>query len=162
MGSEMLRPHLGVSPKILTLGCGNSDLSEKMYADGFKDIINTDVAGNLMDELREWYAERAPSMQFMQMDATLLAFEGSSFDVVLEKGVYDVLSYKDTLKASAEAYRVLRPGAVLISISRFDAKAVAESSSWATCNMQKFFSEHVNKDCIHCGEPLYMHTCVRP
>jgi 2-polyprenyl-3-methyl-5-hydroxy-6-metoxy-1,4-benzoquinol methylase len=29
--------------RILMLGCGNSSLSEDMYADGFKEIVNIDV-----------------------------------------------------------------------------------------------------------------------
>ena len=39
--------------KILNLGCGNAELSEDMYDDGFKYITNIDIASNVIDFMKE-------------------------------------------------------------------------------------------------------------
>merc|ERR1719181_2338908 len=41
---QLLRPYLAAESKILMLGCGNSDMSEKMYRDGLENIMNVDIS----------------------------------------------------------------------------------------------------------------------
>merc|ERR1719350_748138 len=47
-----LRPLLGEEPRIMMLGSGNSDMSERMYRAGFEDITNVDVSEKLMEGMR--------------------------------------------------------------------------------------------------------------
>jgi len=35
--------------RILNLGCGNAELEEKMYIDGYKNIFNIDIAENVIN-----------------------------------------------------------------------------------------------------------------
>ena len=35
--------------KVLNLGCGNAEFSEDMYDDGYENIINIDIAENVID-----------------------------------------------------------------------------------------------------------------
>lgn len=39
--------------KILHLGCGNSEFSEKMYDDGYHDNYNIDICCNVIDFMKE-------------------------------------------------------------------------------------------------------------
>ena len=38
--------------KIINLGCGNAEFSENMYDDGYKNIINIDIAPNVIEYMR--------------------------------------------------------------------------------------------------------------
>ena len=46
---ELKIPH---DSKILNLGCGNAEICEDMYDDGFKNIINIDIASNVIDFMK--------------------------------------------------------------------------------------------------------------
>lgn len=39
--------------KILNLGCGNAEICEDMYDDGYKNIYNIDIAGNVIEFMKE-------------------------------------------------------------------------------------------------------------
>ncbi len=38
--------------KIINLGCGNAEFSEYMYDDGYKNIVNIDIAPNVIDYMK--------------------------------------------------------------------------------------------------------------
>merc|ERR1712139_552324 len=42
--SDILAPYVAQDSNILMLGCGNSDMSEKMYKDGYEQIVNIDIS----------------------------------------------------------------------------------------------------------------------
>lgn len=109
---DVVRPLLPLGPKILVLGCGNSDMSALMYADGYGQITNVDISEVVIARMRQRYADLR-GMTWMAMDATKLSFKRKSFDVVVEKGLLDVLVAGTGEKASLvmkEISRVLRPG----------------------------------------------------
>ena len=54
------------------------------------------------------------AVHFMQMNATDLAFENESMDVVFSSMFLHELSVKDIKKVMAEAYRVLKPGGLML------------------------------------------------
>ena len=56
------------------------------------------------------------AVHFHQMDATALKFEDASFDVVFSSMFLHELSVKDIKSFFGEAYRVLRPGGLLIKM----------------------------------------------
>ncbi|THH30107.1 hypothetical protein EUX98_g4084 [Antrodiella citrinella] len=82
--------------RILMLGCGNSKLSEEMYDDGYKNIVNIDVnirlySGILIERMQHKHSESRPEMQWFEMDVRDLKFEPGSFDVAIDKGTMDAM-----------------------------------------------------------------------
>ncbi|KAI0773299.1 S-adenosyl-L-methionine-dependent methyltransferase [Trametes elegans] len=118
------------SSRILMLGCGNSTLSQDMYDDGYKNIVNTDYSGILIDKMRHKHQETRPEMEWYEMDIRDLKFENDSFDVAIDKGTMDAMM---TAKADVwdppeevvqncnrevdEVLRVLRKGGVFIYLT---------------------------------------------
>mmetsp|Transcript_82409 Transcript_82409/g.229602 ORF Transcript_82409/g.229602 Transcript_82409/m.229602 type:complete len:217 (-) Transcript_82409:112-762(-) len=107
--------------RILHVGCGNSALTENMYDDGFLDIVNIDNSSVVIGQMLERNRHR-PSMQWLEMDATQLAFADRVFDLVLDKSVLDTFACTDNAlltigKYLMECERVLRPGGVYFCIS---------------------------------------------
>ncbi|KAI0730707.1 S-adenosyl-L-methionine-dependent methyltransferase [Earliella scabrosa] len=79
------------SSRILMLGCGNSTLSRDMYDDGYKNIINTDYSGILIEKMRRKHEHSAPEMGWHEMDIRDLKFDSDSFDVAIDKGTMDAM-----------------------------------------------------------------------
>ncbi|KAH8075844.1 S-adenosyl-L-methionine-dependent methyltransferase [Cristinia sonorae] len=77
--------------KILMLGCGNSKLSEDMYEDGYKSIVNTDYSAILIEKMKHKHAELRPEMEWHEMDVRDLQFDARSFDVAIDKGTMDAM-----------------------------------------------------------------------
>ncbi|CAL1714250.1 unnamed protein product [Somion occarium] len=77
--------------RILMLGCGNSTLSEEMYDDGYKNIVNTDYSDILIKKMRHKHQQLRPEMQWLEMDVRDLKFESGSFDFALDKGTMDAM-----------------------------------------------------------------------
>ncbi|KAF8328367.1 uncharacterized protein EI90DRAFT_3146144 [Cantharellus anzutake] len=75
--------------RILMLGCGNSTLSEKMFSDGFLNIVNTDYSSVVINQMAQRHSEK--SMQWIEMDIRALQFEDETFDVVIDKGTMDAM-----------------------------------------------------------------------
>lgn len=76
--------------RILMLGCGNSTLSEAMYDDGYKNIVNVDYSPIVIERMRARNHDR-PEMPWLVMDIRNLEFEDDSFDVAIDKGTMDAL-----------------------------------------------------------------------
>ncbi|EKM50634.1 uncharacterized protein PHACADRAFT_200577 [Phanerochaete carnosa HHB-10118-sp] len=95
--------------RILMLGCGNSTLSEDMYDDGYKTIVNVDVisvspsppgsqsshhpqySGILIEKMRHRYEQARPEMTWHEMDVRDLEFDSESVDVAIDKGTMDAM-----------------------------------------------------------------------
>ncbi|KZT67367.1 S-adenosyl-L-methionine-dependent methyltransferase [Daedalea quercina L-15889] len=77
--------------RILMLGCGNSKLSEEMYDDGYKNIVNTDYSGVVIEKMKHKHAEARPEMEWHEMDIRDLSLESGSFDVAVDKGTMDAM-----------------------------------------------------------------------
>jgi hypothetical protein len=58
-------------------GCGNSDASAHMYADGFVNIVNIDFSEVVIEEMRA-KTSQLTHMTWELMDMTQLTFAGSS------------------------------------------------------------------------------------
>ncbi|KAH9893400.1 S-adenosyl-L-methionine-dependent methyltransferase [Cubamyces lactineus] len=118
------------SSRVLMLGCGNSTLSQDMYDDGYKNIVNTDYSGILIEKMRHKHAQSRPEMEWHEMDIRDLKFEDDSFDVAIDKGTMDAMM---TAKADVwdppeevvqncnrevdEVLRVLRKGGIFIYLT---------------------------------------------
>ncbi|GBE89613.1 S-adenosyl-L-methionine-dependent methyltransferase [Sparassis latifolia] len=77
--------------RILMLGCGNSKLSEEMYDDGYKNIVNTDYSGILIEKMRQRHEQARPEMEWHEMDIRDIVFDADSFDVAIDKGTMDAM-----------------------------------------------------------------------
>ncbi|KAI0060635.1 S-adenosyl-L-methionine-dependent methyltransferase [Artomyces pyxidatus] len=109
--------------RILMLGCGNSTLSQDMYDDGYKNIVNIDYSSVVVDQMRARHQSARPEMKWYEMDIRKLEFEADSFDVAIDKGTMDAMMtakgdvwdppqhvIDDCTKEVDEVLRVLRTG----------------------------------------------------
>lgn len=119
---------IGVHPsdegkKILMLGCGNSKLGEDMIEQGWVGpIIQVDVSPKVISSMSERCASYIKSgcMDFVQDDATsLTAFEDSSIDSIIDKGLVDALfcANEPLGRIMHSTSRVLKPGGVFSFLS---------------------------------------------
>ncbi|KIM44617.1 hypothetical protein M413DRAFT_442578 [Hebeloma cylindrosporum] len=118
------------SSRILMLGCGNSKLSEDMWEDGYRNIVNIDYSGILIEQMQKRHSQCRPEMEWREMDVRDLAFEDESFDVAIDKGTMDAMMttkgdvwdpphqvIHDCNKEVDETLRVLRKGGVFIYLT---------------------------------------------
>jgi ubiquinone/menaquinone biosynthesis C-methylase UbiE len=107
------------SLNFLMLGCGNSELSDKLNkAMNFKNIYNIDLSNNVIRQMKDRY----PSMFWEVMDARELRYSNSFFDVVIDKATMDTLlcgesSNKNVAIMLKEVQRLLKNSGVYILIS---------------------------------------------
>ena len=106
---------------ILNVGCGNSEFSENMYEDGFKNIYNIDICPNVISFMKERNKNKE-GMHFQEMDVRDMKFEDNTFDLVIDKSTIDALlcgnhSFINVTKMTKEISRVLKVGGVYLIIS---------------------------------------------
>eukprot|EP00443_Scrippsiella_acuminata_P133226 CAMPEP_0115729858 /NCGR_PEP_ID=MMETSP0272-20121206/83738_1 /TAXON_ID=71861 /ORGANISM="Scrippsiella trochoidea, Strain CCMP3099" /LENGTH=146 /DNA_ID=CAMNT_0003173581 /DNA_START=89 /DNA_END=525 /DNA_ORIENTATION=- len=81
------------SCKILHVGCGNSLLSERLYDDGYRDVISIDSSPVVVAQMAARTSTTArPGLQYFPMDATATSFADGTFDLVLDKALVDTLA----------------------------------------------------------------------
>lgn len=117
--AEVVRPILSKDARILMLGCGNSNMSALMYAEGFERIVNVDISEAVIDRMAKRYAH-LERMEWRAMDASAMEFPDDYFDAVLDKGMFDALftgTGSKSLPVLSDVRRVLRKGGRLISMS---------------------------------------------
>ncbi|KAH9849951.1 S-adenosyl-L-methionine-dependent methyltransferase [Lenzites betulinus] len=118
------------SSRILMLGCGNSTLSQDMYDDEYKNIVNTDYSGILIEKMRHKHAQTRPEMEWHEMDIRDLKFDDDSFDVAIDKGTMDAMMtakadvwdppeevIRNCTREVDEVLRVLRKGGIFIYLT---------------------------------------------
>uniref|UniRef100_A0A0N5BX12 Methyltransf_11 domain-containing protein n=1 Tax=Strongyloides papillosus TaxID=174720 RepID=A0A0N5BX12_STREA len=125
--SDVLLKYLDPNDKILHIGCGNSQLSQRLYDKGFKNITNLDFSSVVVERgiLHEpHFSWKCDDMK------TLSTIESDSFDIVLEKAAIESLTTRekspwnyseetlsDIDKIFRSVQRVLKNGGKFISIS---------------------------------------------
>lgn len=72
------------------LGCGNSRLSEEMYDDGYRNIVNVDYSSTVINQMRLRHKTR-DTMEWHEMDIRQLKFQDDTFDVAIDKGTMDAM-----------------------------------------------------------------------
>ncbi|KIO20014.1 hypothetical protein M407DRAFT_142136 [Tulasnella calospora MUT 4182] len=117
------------SSRVLVLGCGNSTLSDDMWQDEYRNIVNIDYSGVVIGKMKSKYEDR-DGMEWLEMDVRELTFENNSFDVAIDKGTMDAMMavkgdvwnpppqvVDDCTREIDEAIRVLRPGGIFIYLT---------------------------------------------
>ena len=112
---------VGRDHSILHLGCGNAELSEDMYDDGYRNMVNIDISKICIEEMTERNKHRL-GMKWMVMDAMDMKFEDETFDIVIDKSTLDAIlcgneSFLNAAKMIMEVQRVLKTGGLYIVIS---------------------------------------------
>ncbi|OHS93289.1 Phosphoethanolamine N-methyltransferase-related protein [Tritrichomonas foetus] len=121
---SMVINYCKASDHVLTLGCGNSKLSEDMLKDGFEKIVNIDISPTVIQKMKEIY-KNEHKLEWFEMDCAKLDFPDNSFDIIIDKGTYDSLlcgANKDSIigRSCSEVFRVLKPKGYFFVISFSD------------------------------------------
>ena len=109
---------------ILNVGAGNSEISERLYFEGFKRIINIDYSKEVVMAMTKRYQTLNYNIPYFEMDMRMLIFDESIFDIVLDLGGSDCLlcsrsplsDYKDF---SHQVHKVLKENGIYIRITLF-------------------------------------------
>jgi len=167
--SAIVGPLLKKESKVLMLGCGNSDMSEKMYRDGFEEITNIDISEQLIQNFKQKQQTAMPKMQWLFMDATAMSFDTGSFDAVIDKGTLDAVEQNKELVLGSirEAHRVLKSGGLFISVT-FNSAAIRveqqlqKEMSWSSCVTHPFLKELLSAQNQDKQNSFYVHACTKP
>lgn len=108
-------------PRVLSIGCGTSRLSEDLYAEGVKQVHGIDYSDACIRQMQDRYSEYQ-DLKFSCMDCRNMGFEEGHFDVVFDKGTLDSILCSENASDSAtqtlqEIQRVLSPRGVFFCIS---------------------------------------------
>jgi len=123
---ESIKPiidNLGIKKesRILNIGCGNSEFSEKMYDEGYTHNYNIDICQNVIEFMKTRNKDRK-GLHFDVMDASDMAYKDETFDLVIDKSTIDAILCGDhcfmlVAKMLKEISRVLKTGGYYIIIS---------------------------------------------
>eukprot|EP00340_Litonotus_pictus_P007048 CAMPEP_0170519522 /NCGR_PEP_ID=MMETSP0209-20121228/4907_1 /TAXON_ID=665100 ORGANISM="Litonotus pictus, Strain P1" /NCGR_SAMPLE_ID=MMETSP0209 /ASSEMBLY_ACC=CAM_ASM_000301 /LENGTH=320 /DNA_ID=CAMNT_0010805427 /DNA_START=48 /DNA_END=1007 /DNA_ORIENTATION=- len=112
--------HEKETSKVLNLGCGNAEMSEDMYADGYINISNIDISENVIEQMKVRNKEK--KMTWEVMDVMNLSYSDNSFDLVVDKSTIDAIlcgesSFINVSKMIKEVDRVLKVNGIYMIIS---------------------------------------------
>jgi len=107
--------------RILNLGCGNSEFSENMYCDGYKNINNIDISKNVIKAMSQRNKDKE-GMTYEVMDVRNLKYEDNCFDLAVDKSTIDALlcgdnAFINVAKMIKEVQRVLKVGGYYMIVS---------------------------------------------
>ncbi|XP_073499235.1 eEF1A lysine and N-terminal methyltransferase [Phyllobates terribilis] len=120
----VLHKYIKPKDKVLVVGCGNSELSERLYDAGCPNLTNIDVSEVVIRQMNERNASRRPNMTYQLMDATKTTFSDSHFQAVLDKGTLDAIltdteagTLETATRLLTEIGRVLQCGGRYLCVS---------------------------------------------
>jgi O-antigen biosynthesis protein len=97
--------------KVLDVGCGHGYGTAEM-AEHAADITGADYSQETVDNNQARYAEAFPNLKFVQNEVPPLGFADETFEVVTSFQFIEHLERRAAF--IEEAYRVLKPGGVLL------------------------------------------------
>ena len=120
--------YVEMEARLLVVGCGNSNLSQDMYEEGWQRVVNVDFSPVVIEEMAAKTAVSCPGMEWKLMDMTAMGGDGGfadgTFDAVLDKGALDALMAEDSREVAVaankmleEVVRVLKPDGVYVVVS---------------------------------------------
>ena len=116
---EHVEPHLGASSRVLVIGCGNSDFSEQMWANGYRHLLSIDYSGTVIKQMKAKSLARHGGVQpeglrYEEMDLHDIKAADGAFDVIMDKACLDALVtdpslavFRDVSSMIDETLRVL-------------------------------------------------------
>eukprot|EP00472_Partenskyella_glossopodia_P005416 CAMPEP_0197521412 /NCGR_PEP_ID=MMETSP1318-20131121/6688_1 /TAXON_ID=552666 /ORGANISM="Partenskyella glossopodia, Strain RCC365" /LENGTH=195 /DNA_ID=CAMNT_0043073403 /DNA_START=201 /DNA_END=788 /DNA_ORIENTATION=+ len=114
------------------LGCGQSQICERLRALGYQDLSGSDFSKVLIDKRNEEekkrakvQGERATRIKYITCDLrTDIPVPAKSVDLVIDKATLDAIAYRrnesardDVKKVLGSVSRILKPGGRILSIS---------------------------------------------
>ena len=136
--------NLHFTPTCLMLGCGNSELSEKLYKEAqFRNMHNIDNSSNVIKTMKA----KVSDMQWEVMDARDIKYSNSFFDLVIDKATMDSVLCGDNpifnvALALKEVQRVLKTGGIYLLIS------YGEPDSRMPHLLREHLSFEINVQCL--------------
>jgi ubiquinone/menaquinone biosynthesis C-methylase UbiE len=111
--------------KILHVGCGSSNFGVDLYNNEYKNIINIDISGIVIEKMQKKHEDKKELIWKQGDISDLKEFGNEEFDTIIEKGVIDSIFFRNKEKESNEIihksykefYRVLKDGGCLILIT---------------------------------------------
>ena len=147
------------SARVLVLGCGNAELGEDMYNDGYFNISNIDISAVVIQQMKDRNLEK-PEMTWDVMDVRDLKFPTQSFDIAIDKSTIDALlcgedAYVNVAKMTREVQRVLKVGGYYMVISYGVPETRLDHFGW------KFLHWDVSHQILNEGteNPHYVYIC---
>ena len=120
---DLIIDNLGIKKesRVLNVGCGNSEFSEKMYEEGFTHNYNIDICQNVIDFMKARNKDKK-GLHFDVMDVCEMAYKDETFDLIVDKSTIDALlcgdhSFMIVAKMLKEISRVLKTGGYYLIIS---------------------------------------------
>ncbi|KAJ8388464.1 hypothetical protein AAFF_G00133400 [Aldrovandia affinis] len=117
----VLHKYIKPRDQVLVVGCGNSELSERLYDVGYRQLTNIDISETVVAHMNQRNAERRPGLAFLQADATQTSFESGSFQAALDKGTLDAIAAQEegalARRMLGEVGRVLAVGGRYVCVS---------------------------------------------
>ena len=123
---ESIKPiieELGIKKecRILNVGCGNSEFSEKMFDEGYTHNYNIDICENVINFMKARNKDKN-GLHFEVMDVCEMKYKDEMFDLIVDKSTIDALlcgdhSFMIVAKMLKEISRVLKTGGVYLIIS---------------------------------------------
>ncbi|CAD8189316.1 unnamed protein product [Paramecium pentaurelia] len=110
---DIVTQYINHNSRILNIGCGNSNIPEDMYKEGYQWIVNLDFSKTVIEFMKEKYKSYPAHFQFVLADARDLPFPNESFDCVFDKGLLDAVlsgdySAQNSKKVINHIYRALK------------------------------------------------------
>ncbi|CAJ1359354.1 unnamed protein product [Effrenium voratum] len=110
------------SKLILNIGCGLDRLSPDIYADGYTNLLSTDISPHAVEEMQRVTKEEMPSARWMVDDIMQMGLDSESVDVIVDKGTLDALliqqgPFSCAAKALYEIQRVLKVGGIYLLVT---------------------------------------------
>ncbi|CAD8191305.1 unnamed protein product [Paramecium octaurelia] len=110
---DIVTQYINHNSRILNIGCGNSNIPEDMYKEGYQWIVNLDFSKAVIEFMKEKFKSYPAHFQFVLADARELPFPNDSFDCVFDKGLLDAVlsgdySAQNSKKVINHIYRALK------------------------------------------------------
>jgi ubiquinone/menaquinone biosynthesis C-methylase UbiE len=110
--------------KLLVIGCGNSNISSKLYENGYENIINLDFSSTVINEMKIKNSSKSRMTWIVGDMTNMTDIPSHSIDIVFDKGALDALLSDDSEQILDKAHqmfleieRVLVPNGKYICIS---------------------------------------------
>jgi len=100
-----------VGARVVDIGCGGGTYLRAWHDLGAATVTGVDSSEPILDAARESHG-LLPGVSFQQGDAASTGLEAGSADVVFERAL--IHHVPDLGAAAAEAFRILRPGGILL------------------------------------------------
>lgn len=151
---------------LLELGCGVGRVAIGLYELGYRNILATDYAPNMIKQARILTSAQDYAIPFSVCDATELEFEDNSFDGIIFafNGFMQIPYAAKREQALSGILRVLRPGGCFVFTTHDRERSahsnfwIAEKNRWETGVQKLDLNEFGDRSEITSNGTHYMHV----